>query len=164
MGFYAPAQIVRDARAHGVQVWPVCVNASYWDNVMEPDGTGGLAIRLGFRQVKSMPEDEVAWLTSARGNGYTDVDAVWRKAGISPKMIQALAEADAFHSLGLPRRAALWAAKAITADRPFSIPRLAKTLRESVNSISMLNSRPLFMPSAAFCVRYEKVFGSLGST
>jgi error-prone DNA polymerase len=121
MGFYAPAQIVRDARAHGVQVWPVCVNASYWDNVMEPDGTGGLAIRLGFRQVKSMPEDEVAWLTSARGNGYTDVDAVWRKAGISPKMIQALAEADAFHSLGLPRRAALWAAKAIMADRPLPL-------------------------------------------
>ena len=121
MGFYAPAQIVRDARAHGVQVRPVCVNASYWDNVMEPDGTGGLAIRLGFRQVKSMPEDEVAWLTSARGNGYTDVDAVWRKAGISPKMIQVLAEADAFHSLGLPRRAALWAAKAITADRPLPL-------------------------------------------
>ena len=63
----------------------------------------------------------MAWLTSARGNGYTDVDAVWRKAGISPKMIQVLAEADAFHSLGLPRRAALWAAKAITADRPLPL-------------------------------------------
>jgi error-prone DNA polymerase len=121
MGFYAPAQIVRDARAHEVQVRPVCVNASYWDNVMEPDGSDGLAIRLGFRQVKSMSEDEVAWLTAARGNGYMDVDAVWRKAGISPKMIQALAEADAFHSLGLSRRAALWAAKVITADRPLPL-------------------------------------------
>ena len=121
MGFYAPAQIVRDARAHEVQVRPVCVNASYWDNVMEPDGTDGLAIRLGFRQVKSMSEDEVAWLTASRGNGYMDVDAVWRKAGISPKMIQALAEADAFHSLGLSRRAALWAAKVITADRPLPL-------------------------------------------
>jgi error-prone DNA polymerase len=121
MGFYAPAQIVRDARAHEVQVRPVCVNASYWDNVMEPDGSDGLAIRLGFRQVKSMSEDEVAWLTAARGNGYMGVDAVWRKAGISPKMIQALAEADAFHSLGLSRRAALWAAKVITADRPLPL-------------------------------------------
>jgi DNA polymerase III alpha subunit len=121
MGFYAPAQIVRDARAHGVLVRPVCVNGSYWDNVMEPDGTGGLVIRLGFRQVKSMSEDEVAWLTAARGKGYTDVDAVWCKAGISPKMIQALAEADAFHSLGLPRRVALWAAKAITADYPLPL-------------------------------------------
>ena len=54
MGFYAPAQIVRDARAHGVEVRPVCVNASYWDNALEPDGRGGLALRLGFRQIKGM--------------------------------------------------------------------------------------------------------------
>ena len=52
MGFYAPAQIVRDAREHGVKVYPICINASFWDNAMEPDGTGGLAIRLGFRQIK----------------------------------------------------------------------------------------------------------------
>ncbi|HGG04794.1 MAG TPA: error-prone DNA polymerase, partial [Aliiroseovarius sp.] len=54
MGFYAPAQIVRDAREHGVLVRPVCVNASFWDNVMEPDGQGGLALRLGFRQMKGV--------------------------------------------------------------------------------------------------------------
>ena len=121
MGFYAPAQIVRDARTHGVPVRPICINASYWDNVIEPDGTGGLAIRLGFRQIKSMSEDEVAWLTAARGNGYRDVEAVWQKAGLSPKMIQVLAEADAFKGLGLSRRTALWAAKAITADRPLPL-------------------------------------------
>ena len=121
MGFYAPAQIVRDACAHGVQLRPICINASYWDNVMEPDGAGGLALRLGFRQIQAMREEDVAWLTAARGNGYQDVDAVWRKAGVSPKMIQALAEADAFHSLGLSRREALWAAKAITAERPLPL-------------------------------------------
>ena len=121
MGFYAPAQIVRDARAHGVQLRPICVNASYWDNVMEPDGPGGLALRLGFRQIQAMREEDVAWLTAARGNGYQDVEAVWRKAGVSPKMIQALAEADAFHSLGLSRREALWAAKALTAERPLPL-------------------------------------------
>ena len=121
MGFYAPAQIVRDARTHGVPVRPICINASYWDSVIEPDGTGGLAIRLGFRQIKSMSEDEVAWLTAARGNGYRDVEAVWQKAGLSPKMIQVLAEADAFKGLGLSRRTALWAAKAITADRPLPL-------------------------------------------
>ena len=121
MGFYAPAQIVRDACAHGVQLRPICINASYWDNVMEPDGAGGLALRLGFRQIQAMREEDVAWLTAARGNGYQDVDTVWRKAGVSPKMIQALAEADAFHSLGLSRREALWAAKAITAERPLPL-------------------------------------------
>jgi error-prone DNA polymerase len=80
-----------------------------------------LALRLGFRQIQAMREEDVAWLTAARGNGYQDVEAVWRKAGVSPKMIQALAEADAFHSLGLSRREALWAAKALTAERPLPL-------------------------------------------
>jgi DNA-directed DNA polymerase III PolC len=65
MGFYAPAQIVRDAREHGVEVLPVDINASYWDNVMEPSGDGGLALRLGFRQVKAMSEEEAGWVTAA---------------------------------------------------------------------------------------------------
>ncbi|MDS9948985.1 MAG: error-prone DNA polymerase, partial [Planktomarina sp.] len=121
MGFYAPAQIVRDAREHEVQVRPVCINASFWDNVMEPDGVGRLAIRLGFRQIKGMSEDEISWLMTARGNGYISVESVWRKAGLSSKSIQILAEADAFHSLNLVRREALWAAKAITADQPLPL-------------------------------------------
>ena len=121
MGFYAPAQIVRDAREHEVQVRPVCINASFWDNVMEPDGVGRLAIRLGFRQIKGISEDEISWLTTARGNGYISVESVWRKAGLSSKSIQILAEADAFHSLNLARREALWAAKAITADQPLPL-------------------------------------------
>ena len=73
MGFYAPAQIVRDARQHGVEVRPICINASYWDNVMEPDGRGGLALRLGFRQIKGLREEDAAWLCAARGNGYLTV-------------------------------------------------------------------------------------------
>ena len=121
MGFYAPAQIVRDAREHEVQVRPVCINASFWDNIMEPDGVGRLAIRLGFRQIKGISEDEISWLTTARGNGYISVESVWRKAGLSSKSIQILAEADAFNSLNLARREALWAAKAITADQPLPL-------------------------------------------
>ena len=113
MGFYAPAQIVRDAREHGVEVLPVDINASYWDNVLEPDGQGGLALRLGFRQVKAMGEEESGWVTAARGNGYLSVEDVWRRAGTSPKLLRVLAEADAFASLGLSRRDALWAAKAL---------------------------------------------------
>lgn len=121
MGFYAPAQIVRDARAHGVGVRPICINASFWDNVMEPDGQGGLALRLGFRQIKSMREDEATWITAARGNGYTVVDDIWRRAGTPPRLMQILAEADVFAGLGLPRRDALWAAKAITGDKPLPL-------------------------------------------
>ncbi|MEL6450355.1 MAG: error-prone DNA polymerase [Pseudomonadota bacterium] len=113
MGFYAPAQIVRDAREHGVSVRPICVNASFWDNVMEPDGQGGLALRLGFRQIKGLSEEDASWLTAARGNGYQSVRDVWRKAGLGPAVLVRLAEADAFASIGLARREALWEAKAI---------------------------------------------------
>ncbi|MEL7166840.1 MAG: error-prone DNA polymerase [Pseudomonadota bacterium] len=113
MGFYAPAQIVRDAREHGVEVRPICINASFWDNVMEPDGKGGLALRLGLRQIKGLSEEDASWLTGARGNGYTAVEDVWRRAGLGPQVLVRLAEADVFSSLGLARREALWAAKAL---------------------------------------------------
>ena len=121
MGFYAPAQIVRDARQHGVEVRPVCINASFWDNVMEPDGQGGLALRLGLRQIMGLSEEEAAWLTAARGNGYTAVEDVWRRAGLGASVLERLAEADVFAALGIGRRDALWAAKAITADRPLPL-------------------------------------------
>ncbi|MEX5727589.1 DNA-directed DNA polymerase III PolC [Rhodovulum iodosum] len=121
MGFYAPAQIVRDAREHGVELRPVCINASFWDNTVEPDGAGGLALRLGFRQIKALPEAEAAWITAARGNGYRSVQDVWRRAGLAPALIAALAEADAFAALGLSRRAALWAARGLTAPTPLPL-------------------------------------------
>ncbi|MCU9836424.1 error-prone DNA polymerase [Ruegeria sp. WL0004] len=121
MGFYAPAQIVRDAREHGVTVRPVCINSSYWDNVMEPDGRGGLALRLGFRQIRGLSEEDASWLTAARGNGYGTVEDVWRRAGLGPAILSRLAEADAFADCGLSRRAALWAAKAITTARPLPL-------------------------------------------
>ena len=121
MGFYAPAQIVRDAREHGVTVRPICINASYWDNVMEPDGTGGLALRLGFRQIKAMREEEAAWIAAARGNGYQSVEDVWRRAGIDPRSLRRLAEADVFATLGMTRRQALWDARAIGAAKPLPL-------------------------------------------
>lgn len=117
MGFYAPAQIVRDAREHGVEVRPICVNASNWDNEMEPGAHGGLALRLGFRQIRGFRQKEAAWISAARGNGYREVADVWRRAGVAPRYLQALAEADAFASLGIDRRQALWAAKAIKPER-----------------------------------------------
>jgi DNA-directed DNA polymerase III PolC len=121
MGFYAPAQIVRDAREHDVEVLPISINSSYWDNVMEPNGQGGLALRLGFRQIKSMREDETKWLLAARGNGYLTVEDVWRRAGIPPHLLTILAEADAFTDIGLKRRDALWAAKAVQSVRPLPL-------------------------------------------
>ncbi len=121
MGFYAPAQIVRDARAHGVEVRPVCIEASAWDNGLEPDGQGNLALRLGFRQIKGMREDDADWIAAARGNGYRDVGAVWRRAGTPPRALALLADADAFASLGLTRREALWQVRAIGGQTPLPL-------------------------------------------
>ena len=121
MGFYAPAQIIRDARDHGVELRPVCVQSSFWDNVMEPDGRGGLALRLGFRQVRGLSEEDAAWIAAARGNGYGDVSDIWRRAGVRPAVVTRLAEADAFAALGLSRREALWQARALAGDAPLPL-------------------------------------------
>ena len=121
MGFYAPAQIVQDARRHGVDVRPVCVEHSEWDTVLEPADDGTLAVRLGFRQIKGMRQAEGEWIAAARGNGYHSVDAVWRKAGVSRRGLTKLAEADAFHLTGMNRRQALWEVKAIGGAKPLPL-------------------------------------------
>jgi error-prone DNA polymerase len=114
MGFYAPAQIVRDAREHGVEVRPVDVGHSHWDCTLEPGKTGergetsAPALRLGFRQIKGFRETDAAALVEHRGDGYASVRAVWRRAGLTPAALETLANADAWRSLGLDRRAALW--------------------------------------------------------
>ena len=113
MGFYAPAQIVRDVREHGVIVRPICINNSFWDNVMEPDGVGGLVLRLGFRQIKGLSEEDATWIMASRGNGYQSVRDVWRRAGLGPSVILRLAEADIFVSMKLSRRDAIWEAKTL---------------------------------------------------
>ncbi len=121
MGFYASAQIVRDARAHDVPVLPICAERSYWDNVLEIVDDGALAVRLGFRQIKGFCEEDGLWLASARGNGYRDIETVWRRAGISRPALAQLAAADAFAEYGLNRREAQWAVKGLPGDRPLPL-------------------------------------------
>lgn len=121
MGFYAPAQIVRDAREHQIEVRPICVNTSDWDNTLERRADGTLALRLGFRQIKSFRKEDAVWITAARGNGYPDPEALWLRAGISPAVLERLAEADAYAAMGLGRRDALWAVKAIKGNAPLPL-------------------------------------------
>jgi error-prone DNA polymerase len=121
MGFYAPAQLVRDARDHGVEVRPISVNHSRWDCTLEARPDGGLALRLGFRQIKGMRQEDASWIVAARGNGYPDVESLWRRAGIHPDTLERLSEADAFAALNLTRRDALWAAKALKAPAPLPL-------------------------------------------
>lgn len=125
MGFYAPAQIVRDARDHGVTVLPICVENSFWDNVLEALPKGGLGVRLGFRQIKGFAEEDGHWIAAARGAGYGAVETIWRRAGTGRGALTRLAGADAFAIYGLERREALWALKGLGADRP--LPLFEKT-------------------------------------
>jgi error-prone DNA polymerase len=122
MGFYQPAQLVRDARAHGVEVLAADVNFSAWDCTLEQAPSlpspasgggkgGGLAVRLGFRIIGGLAEKELEKLIAARGNGFSSIERLAAIAGVSRFTIERLAEADAFRSLGLDRRAALWAAR-----------------------------------------------------
>ncbi|SIO36619.1 error-prone DNA polymerase [Chitinophaga niabensis] len=113
MGFYQPAQIVIDARKHGVTVMPVDVNCSMWDNTLEEHSR---ALRLGFRQVNGLKDEDMQVLIAHRGTGYTSVTAL-REAGVSETALEKLADADAFRSMALDRRQALWEVTALH-DRP----------------------------------------------
>lgn len=121
MGFYAPAQIIQDAQRHNIEIRPVCVEHSYWDSTLERNGNGSLAVRLGFRQIKGMPEAEAKWLTAARANGYRSIDRLWRRAGLSSRALTKLAYADAFQVYGLNRREALWQVKALPRGGPLPL-------------------------------------------
>jgi error-prone DNA polymerase len=107
MGFYQPAQIVSDARKHGVDVLPVDINYSDWDNKLEAKSGKYCALRLGFRQVKGLREEDMKALMQARKDGYTSVHAL-RETGLSESILEKLADADAFRSIGQDRRKALW--------------------------------------------------------
>jgi len=130
MGFYAPAQIVRDVREHGVEVRPVDINHSDWDVTLEdgrhaaermhalhrdmaPDIYATHALRLGFRKIKGLSEDHGKAIMANRGTPYASVRDLWLRTSLPPRVIERLADADAFGSLGLTRRQALWAAKAL---------------------------------------------------
>ncbi len=109
MGFYAPAQIVRDAQNHGVEVRPVSINHSHWDCTLEESGGRYLAVRLGFRQVRSLANVHGAAIVGARGDlPYDGVEDVWRRAGVPRAAIERIAEADGFACLSEDRRQGLW--------------------------------------------------------
>ena len=130
MGFYQPAQLVRDAADHGVEIREVDVNESDWDCKLEEAffDPGRIAekhaemhgiietrnaVRLGFRQIKGLSKDRMEAFVVRRGDGYESVRDVWLRSGLDVDEIERLAQADAFRSLGLDRREALWAVKAL---------------------------------------------------
>ena len=109
MGFYAPAQIVGDARRHGVEVRPVDVNHSEWDCTLEPAcPPPRMALRLGLRQIRGLREEDATRIVTVREEGYRSPADLRRRAGTRPAVLTRLARADAFTSTGLDRRQAAW--------------------------------------------------------
>ncbi|MCC5938636.1 MAG: error-prone DNA polymerase [Lunatimonas sp.] len=107
MGFYRPAQIVTDARKHGVELRPVDVNHSQWDNIFEEKQGKYFAVRLGFRHVKGLHQEDMERLVACRTRPYAHVTELIH-AGVPKAALERLADADAFRSMGLHRRQALW--------------------------------------------------------
>ena len=150
MGFYAPAQIVRDAREHGVVVLPADVNHSQWNCTLEPLATDDeivqnpsddrgrqdrhIALRLGLRQVDGLPEAAAARLITEREERgeYTDVAALRDRARIAPAHVERLASADCFGSIELSRRQALWQARSIVGGADLPLFAAAAADRKSV--------------------------------
>lgn len=124
MGFYAPAQLVRNAREHGVTILPVDVNSSGWNCTLERG-----ALRLGLRMVVGMPKEDAAIIEACQP--FRSMDEV-RRAGVSQRAIERLARADAFESLQMNRRASLWQAL-----RPASTSPLFQDVDDEEESISL---------------------------
>jgi error-prone DNA polymerase len=116
MGFYQPAQIVRNAREHGVKMLPIDVNRSQWDNTLEAKQGAYFAHRLGFREIGGIRKEEMDKLIAGRAEPYTQPHQIC-DAGVSVATMERLANADAFRSMDLDRRHALWEVSALH-DRP----------------------------------------------
>ncbi len=164
MGFYAPAQIVRDAREHGVEVRPVCINASRWDCTLEPtDEEGRLAVRLGLRMVKGLDNKEMGDFLAARGEApFASVDDLWRRTELASDTLVRLAEADAFRpSLGLSRREALWTIRGL---RDESLPLFSAAAEREAAALPELTEPVVALRPMATGGEVVEDYGRVGLT
>jgi error-prone DNA polymerase len=163
MGFYAPAQIVRDARDHGVDVRPVCVNASRWDCTLEPTGEDHFAVRLGLHMVRGFANGNAAALIAARADEpFISIDDLWRRAGVPAAALVQLAEADAFRSsLKLARREALWAIKALR-DEP--LPLFTAASAREAKTVPELHEPPVTLRPMTAGSEVVEDYGHVGLT
>ncbi|MCK0127572.1 error-prone DNA polymerase [Erythrobacter sp. F6033] len=132
MGFYAPAQLVRDLREHGGEVRASDINASDWDNSLEPCESGKLTLRLGFRQIDGFRKEWSEQLVAARsGANFTSIEDLARQADLPRRALRLLADADAFRSIGEDRRQALWNVRRMPkGELPLFAAAKARELRE----------------------------------
>ncbi len=164
MGFYAPAQIVRDAREHGVEVRPVCIHKSRWDCTLEPTETAGhFAVRLGLRLVKGLNNRETGRFLAGREEApFASIDDFWRRSGLPAEALVRLAEADAFlPSLGLSRRDALWAIRGLR-DEP--LPLFTAAAEREAVAIQEINEPAVALRPMAAGGEVVEDYGHVGLT
>jgi error-prone DNA polymerase len=151
MGFYAPAQLVRDAREHGVAIHPIDVNASAWDCTLEVHGSssGGLALRLGLRMVTGLAREDATALLTVRqarnGAPFASVEELAWRAGIGRRGLDALAAADCFAGLGTSRRHASWEASGV-ADGPHALPLFAAAIDPLAHEAPLMPEATALLP------------------
>ena len=218
MGFYAPAQLVRDAREHGVEVLHPDINASDWECTLErmppsprasptsPHAVGWVsaervtqhgvaedalgygpsaltqptslpasgergfprcAVRLGLRLIDGLAEEPSRQIVAARGEGYASVGAVWLRSGAPVGVLERLADADAFRSTGLDRRAALWAVKGLDGGALHARARRATAAASPMlawpgGSADLFDERPVALPSASLGEHVVADYAALG--
>ncbi len=143
MGFYAPAQIVRCAREHGVEAREADVNLSEWDCTLEDKEGKGPALRLGLRQIDGVQEEEIRKLLAVRDKRFRDVHDLWLRAGVKLATLERLAAADAYRSLGLDRRQALWEVKGLGAAAPLPLFSFADAREAGLEPAVALPQMPL---------------------
>ncbi|MGZ5926077.1 MAG: helix-hairpin-helix domain-containing protein, partial [Rhizomicrobium sp.] len=143
MGFYAPAEIVRDAREHQVEVLPPDAAFSDWDCALERDSAGEICLRLGLRQVDGIREADAGTITDNRGYGYRDFADFARRTALSKRALVLLAEADAFRGFGLDRREGLWAVRRLPDDKPLPLFARLSAPDQGMENIAPLPLMPL---------------------
>jgi error-prone DNA polymerase len=176
MGFYQPAQLVRDAREHGVEVRHPDVNASDWDCTLEPisplpvktgRGRKRAAVRLGLRLVDGLQEELTkSTVLSARARGYSDIPSLWMRSGAPVSVLERLAEADAFRSLGLDRRGALWAVKGLDGGALHTKARRATSAKSPLvawpGSGDLFEERPVDLPATTMGEHVVEDYSAIG--
>jgi len=128
MGFYAPAQLVRDARDHGVEVRPISICHSDWDCTLETRADGEPALRLGMRMVKSLGEEAAERIMAARGEApFTGVQDLAMRAALERRALEALADAGALRDLAGNRHLTFWQVAGSEQELPLApVPRAAE--------------------------------------
>ena len=143
MGFYAPAEIVRCARDHGVTMLAPDAAFSDWDSILERDVRGTLCLRLGLRQIDGISETDAQMVMDNRGYGYRDFADFARRTALSKRALIILAEADAFRGFGLDRREGLWAVRRLPDDKPLPLFARLSVPDQGAEHIASLPQMPL---------------------